>query len=170
MSPETPEVKSLDAPDERRSFNHGEVDIATLPGATFGRALFNPGWRWSVDVKPTAGTASCQAAHLGYVISGRMHVRMDDGTEADLGPGDAHVVPPGHDAWVVGDEQLVVLDITPGSPTARAVRCPCGVEFRVESDGHLDELVAAVQEHAAGSHGQQIGREDVLADLAPARV
>jgi mannose-6-phosphate isomerase-like protein (cupin superfamily) len=104
------EAKNLDTPDDKRSFDHGQIGFVNLPGATIGRATFAPGWRWSTDVKPTAGTDSCQVAHTAYVLSGRMRVRMDDGTELDLGPGDAHVVGPGHDAWVVGDEPLVTID------------------------------------------------------------
>lgn len=106
----TLETKNLDTPDEKRSFEHGDVNLVTIAGATIGRAVFNPGWKWSTDVKPIAGTASCEAPHTGYVISGRMHVRMDDGTEGEAGPGDAVVISPGHDAWVVGDEPCVMLD------------------------------------------------------------
>ena len=106
----TLEAKSLDTPDETRKFEHGEIRIVNVSGATVGRAVFQPGWKWSNDVKPIAGTDSCQAPHTGYVISGRMHVVMDDGTEGDAGPGDAIVISPGHDAWIVGDEPCVVLD------------------------------------------------------------
>ena len=106
----TLEAKNLDTPDETRKFEHGEIRIVNVAGATVGRAVFNPGWKWSNDVKPIAGTDSCQAPHTGYVVSGRMHVVMDDGTEGDVGPGDAMVISPGHDAWIVGDEPCVVLD------------------------------------------------------------
>jgi uncharacterized cupin superfamily protein len=71
-----------------------------------------PGWRWSEHVKPIAGTASCQALHTGHVISGRIMIRMDDGSEREFGPGDAYVIPPGHDGWVVGDEPYVGVDYT----------------------------------------------------------
>lgn len=108
-------AKNLTHPDELRSFTHGEIASVSLPGVTVGRAVFEPGWRWSVDVAPTAGTSTCQGHHLAYVQSGRLHVRMDDGTELDLGPGDAHVVSPGHDAWVVGDEPCVTIDFTPAT-------------------------------------------------------
>jgi quercetin dioxygenase-like cupin family protein len=84
-----------------------------------GRAVFQPGWRWSNDVKPVAGTDSCEAAHTGYIISGQMHVTMDDGAEGDLGPGDAFVISPGHDAWIVGDEPCVALDWSAASDYAR---------------------------------------------------
>jgi hypothetical protein len=106
----TLEAKNLDTPDEKRSFEHGDLHVVNVAGATIGRAVFKPGWKWSNDVKPLAGTDSCEAPHTGYVISGRLHVRMDDGAEGEVGPGDAFVVSPGHDAWVVGDEPCVVLD------------------------------------------------------------
>ena len=106
----TLEAKSLDTPDEKRSFEHGDMHVVTVAGATIGRAVFNPGWKWSHDVKPIAGTESCEAPHTGYVISGHLHVKMDDGTEAEAGPGDAFVISPGHDAWVVGDEPCTMLD------------------------------------------------------------
>lgn len=104
--------KSINEPDETRNFPKGKVDLVTLEGMTFGLARFEPGWKWSESVKPIAKTESCEASHTGYQISGRMHVRMDDGTEMEYGPGDIGVVPPGHDAWTVGDEPCVVLDIT----------------------------------------------------------
>ncbi len=106
----TLETKNLDTPDETRSFEHGSMNVVNVAGATVGRAVFNPGWKWSNDVKPIVGTESCQAAHTGYVVSGRMHVVMDDGTEGEAGPGDAVVISPGHDAWIVGDEPCVMLD------------------------------------------------------------
>ena len=106
----TLEAKNLDAPEESRAFTHGRMDVVNLAGVTVGRAEFEPGWKWSNDVKPIAGTESCQAAHTGYVLAGRMHVVMDDGVEAEVGPGDAVVISPGHDAWIVGDETCVMLD------------------------------------------------------------
>ena len=109
----TLEAKSLDRPDETRAMaDKGKVDIVQLGGVTVGRGTFQPGWRWSQHVKPLAGTDSCQAAHTGYVLSGRMRVRMDDGAEGEAGAGDAMVIAPGHDAWVVGDEPCVVLDFS----------------------------------------------------------
>lgn len=106
----TLESKNLDTPDEKRDFEHGAMSIVNVAGAIVGRAVFNPGWKWSNDVKPIAGTDSCEAAHTGYVISGRMHIRMDDGTEREVGPGEAIVISAGHDAWIVGDEPCVMLD------------------------------------------------------------
>jgi quercetin dioxygenase-like cupin family protein len=107
------EKKSLNSPaEETRSFPKGKLELVTIGGATFGRATFEPGWKWSEHVRPIAGTKSCQASHTDYHVSGRLHVRMDDGTEVEFGPGDVGVIPPGHDAWVVGEEPAVVIDIT----------------------------------------------------------
>jgi hypothetical protein len=166
----TLEVENLDSPDERRTVGHGVLDVANLPGATIVRATFEPGWRWSTDVAPLLGTTSCPVAHTGYLVSGRLHVRMDDGRECDLGPGDAHVVSAGHDAWVVGDEPCVAIDVTPtrSALAGHVGRCPCGVEFRVAADHQLDHLVDAIREHASGSHGHELSREQVLAEVSTA--
>jgi uncharacterized protein (TIGR02246 family) len=96
-----------------------------------------------------------------------LHVAMSDGRELELGPGDAHLVGPGHDAWVIGDEPCVTIDFIPAGDTAggRIARCPCGVEFRVATDDQLDHLVAAITEHAKGSHDHDLTREQVLAEL-----
>jgi len=105
------ERKSFDKPDETRSFQgKGHVDLLNIGGGVVGLATFEPGWRWSENVKPIAGTDSCQAAHLGYVISGHQVVRMDDGTEVEFGPGDVVAIPSGHDGWTLGDEPCVVID------------------------------------------------------------
>jgi len=94
---------SLDAPEETRPFadGKGKLELVNIEAGPVGRATFEPGWKWSLHVKPIARTDSCQAAHLGYYVSGRMRVRMDDGEEAEFGPGDFAVIPPGHDAWIV---------------------------------------------------------------------
>lgn len=113
-------AKNLAQPDELRRFDHGELAVVKVAGVTVGRAVFSPGWRWSDHVRPLAGTASCQVAHVGYILSGRMCVRMADGREATVGPGDAFVVPPGHDGWVVGDEPCVMLDWAGGGDYARS--------------------------------------------------
>ena len=107
----TLEAKSLDRPDETRPFaGHGKMDVVQLSEGVVGKGVFEPGLRWSQDVKPIAKTDSCQAHHLGYVLAGRMRVRMNDGTEAEVGPGDVFKVDPGHDAWVVGNEACVMLE------------------------------------------------------------
>ena len=104
-------VKHFDSPDETRPVaDKGKVDIVRFGDVTVGRGTFEPGWRWSLHVKPLAGTDSCQVQHVGYVLSGRMHVRMDDGSEAEAGPGDVLVIAPGHDAWIVGDETCTLID------------------------------------------------------------
>jgi quercetin dioxygenase-like cupin family protein len=105
-------VRSLDNPDESRPFEAGmgSLDLIETPHGPVGRAVFEPGWRWSEHVKPIAGTDSCQAMHAGYCLSGRMRIRMDDGTESDFGPGEFLFCPPGHDAWTLGDEACVMLD------------------------------------------------------------
>ena len=105
------EAKSFESPDEVRPFtDKGDAKIVNLSSGTVGLATFEPGWRWSEHVKPIAGTDSCQAPHMGYVVSGRMKIVMDDGTEGEVGPGDVGVIPPGHDAWTVGDEACVMVD------------------------------------------------------------
>jgi quercetin dioxygenase-like cupin family protein len=104
---------SLDDPQETRPFEQGmgKLDLVNLDAdRPVGRATFQPGWRWSEHVKPIAGTESCQVAHLGYFITGRMRVVMDDGQEMEFHPGDFGVIPPGHDAWIVGDQPCVVID------------------------------------------------------------
>ena len=108
------ERKPLSNPDETRPFkdNKGMAEIVTVGNITLGRGTFEPGWVWSEHVKPVVGTHSCQAAHTGYVLQGRMVVKMDDGTEEEFGPGDAFYMPSGHDAWIVGDEACVLIDVT----------------------------------------------------------
>jgi quercetin dioxygenase-like cupin family protein len=109
----TLQKKNLDTPDETRPFKaKGKVQIVKLGSAIVGRGTFEPGWRWSEHVKPIAGTESCEAAHTGYCTSGRMTVRMDDGTEEQIAPGDAFTIAPGHDAWTDGDEACVLLDFS----------------------------------------------------------
>jgi mannose-6-phosphate isomerase-like protein (cupin superfamily) len=110
-------VTSLDRPDESRTpSERTRIELASLGESTVGRATMQPGWRWSTDVKPHAGTDLCQVTHTGYVISGRSIVQMADGTQVELGPGDAFVVPGGHDAWVVGDEPYVTIDFSGTAP------------------------------------------------------
>lgn len=105
------EVKRFDSPDETRAFQgKGQMEVVEVASQTIGRGTFEPGWRWSENVKPIAGTDSCQVSHLGYIVSGRMRVFMDDGSEGELGPGDVVAIAPGHDAEIVGDEACVMLD------------------------------------------------------------
>jgi len=104
--------KSFDKPDEVRPFEGGtgQLELVDVEAGPVGRGIFEPGWQWSKHVKPIAKTDSCQAGHLCYFVSGRMKVVMDDGEETEYGPGDVGVIPPGHDAWIVGDDRCVVID------------------------------------------------------------
>jgi hypothetical protein len=111
-SSETIKSKSLSSPDETRTFENGKMGIVNIDEVTAGRVTLEPGWQWSKSVKPIAGTDSCQVQHTGYVVSGRMHLVMDDGSEQDIGPGEAYVIRPGHDAWIIGDETFVGVDFS----------------------------------------------------------
>lgn len=104
--------RTFSTPDETRPAGRGQGDIVSLAHATFARITLEPGWRWSTDVKPITKTDSCQATHTGIVLSGTLHTVMDDGTEMDFGPGDTYHIPPGHDAWVVGDDTYVGVDVS----------------------------------------------------------
>ena len=110
MSRQNTEHASFTRPNEKREFPHGKADILKIGGGEVGRLVLQPGWRWSNDVKPIAKTESCLVPHFQYHVSGRLHIRMDDGTEFEAGPGDITSLPSGHDAWVVGDEPAVVVD------------------------------------------------------------
>jgi uncharacterized cupin superfamily protein len=105
------EVKNFDAPDETRQFEgNGHAKAVELAGHTVLEGTFEPGWKWSENVKPIAGTDSCQVAHFGYVLSGAMRILMDDGSETEIKAGDVFAIPPGHDADVPGPEACVMVD------------------------------------------------------------
>jgi hypothetical protein len=104
-------VKSFDEPDETRSFPHGATEMVTVGGTLLGRARMEPGWRWSNDVKPIAGTEQCMVLHKGYCVSGALVVQAD-GKETRIKAGDGYVIEPGHDAWVNGDEDYVAVDFS----------------------------------------------------------
>jgi len=104
------EHKDFANPDEVREFPNGKAEILKIGGGEVGRYTFEPGWRWSNDVKEIAGTHSCEVPHFQYHVSGRLAIRMDDGAELIAGPGDITSLPSGHDGWVVGDEPAVVID------------------------------------------------------------
>ncbi|HEV8366673.1 MAG TPA: cupin domain-containing protein [Pyrinomonadaceae bacterium] len=97
-------------PDQVREFPKGRLELVFIGGITIGRAIFEPGWRWSESVQPLVNTKSCEAPHFQYHVSGTLMVRMDDGTEFECKPGDVSLLPSGHDAWVSGDEAVVVVD------------------------------------------------------------
>ena len=110
MTTQPIEQKSFDEPDDVREFPNGRAEIVSIGGGEVGRLVFQPGWRWSTDVKPIAGTDLCEAPHFQYQVSGRLGVRMSDGTELETKPGDVVSVGGGHDGWVIGDEPVVVID------------------------------------------------------------
>jgi len=104
------ELKSFGTPDEVRDFPKGRLELIKVGGATIGRAIFEPGWRWATSVQPIVKTASCEAPHFQYHVAGVLRIRMDDGAEFDCRPGDVSLLPSGHDAWVVGDQAAIVVD------------------------------------------------------------
>jgi hypothetical protein len=111
--------RSFQTPDETRAFPNGRAEIVKIGDGEVGRLVFEPGWRWSKDVKPIAKTDTCEAPHFQYHVSGRLAIRMDDGTEFEAGPGDITSLPSGHDAWVVGNEPVVTVDWFGASNYAR---------------------------------------------------
>jgi hypothetical protein len=113
------ESKNMDTPDEVRSPNKTRVDVVTVGSSEVGRLTLQPGWRWSECIKPVVGGDSCQAEHLGYSISGRMHIEHEDGTTLEIGPGEAYVIAPGHDAWVLGDEEFVGVEFKSAATYAK---------------------------------------------------
>jgi len=111
--------KNFGSPEETRNVDKGKVEVLSLGGVQVMRATFQPGWKWSECVKPIVGTDSCEVSHLVYTISGRMVLRMDDGKEMEIGPGDVASIPPGHDAWIVGQEPYVGIDFQGGGNYAK---------------------------------------------------
>jgi uncharacterized cupin superfamily protein len=113
------QARSLDSAEKTLTFDNGKAEMATVAGATVGRFTFQPGWRWSESLKKLVGTDSCQTHHVGYAISGHLHVRTDDGSEQDIRAGDAYNIPPGHDGWVVGDEAYQSVEFRSASDNAK---------------------------------------------------
>ena len=144
MAFESLQKKSLDSPDETRTFENGKAQITTLGDFSASRLVLEPGWRWSENVKPIAGTDSCQVLHTGYQVSGRLHVRMNDGTEEEVGPGEAYVIPPGHDAWVVGDEPVVSVDMSSATVERYAKKV-------MDTVGGVTEPVSGVTDTVGGT-------------------
>lgn len=107
--------KRFEQPDETRTFEHGVLQGVELVGAKAGKATFQPGWRWSQDVKPIVGTETCEAHHVGYALTGRLHVVTDEGEELEISAGEAYELQPGHDAWVVGDQPFEGLEFQSGT-------------------------------------------------------
>lgn len=115
----TMQKKSFAAPEETRSHPKMKAEVVTVGGTEVLKVTFEPGWKWDEHLKPGAGTKSCEVSHLNYVLSGHMHLKMDDGTETDVGPGDVVSLPAGHTAWVVGAEPVVWLDFQGGKTFAK---------------------------------------------------
>jgi quercetin dioxygenase-like cupin family protein len=105
------EAKSHEKPDETRTPDKTRVEIVRLEGFTIGRFTLQPGWRWSQCIKPVVKTDSCQVSHAGYVVSGSITVRMSDGTQKTVGAGESYTIPPGHDAWVEGNQPFVGIEV-----------------------------------------------------------
>ena len=113
------ERKDLKSPDEVRTFEKGKLELVKIGGGIVGRLTLEPGWKWSVHVKPIAKTEWCEAPHFQYHASGRIRVRMADGSEFEAGPGEITALPSGHDAWVVGNEPVVLIDWAGASTYAK---------------------------------------------------
>jgi hypothetical protein len=107
---EKPDLRSFDEPEEVREFPKGRLELIRIGDAVIGRTTLQPGWKWSESVKPIVKTEWCEAPHFQYHVSGMLRVRMEDGTEFDCRPGDVSLLTAGHDAWVVGDEPVVLVD------------------------------------------------------------
>ena len=114
------QAKSHDTADEVRTPAKTRVEVVHLEGFTIGRFRFEPGWSWSACIKPVVNTDSCQLSHVGYAVSGSIATRMQDGTEQTIKAGDSYTIPPGHDAWVVGDEPFVGIEIMSADIYAKA--------------------------------------------------
>jgi class 3 adenylate cyclase len=145
-----------------RTIPRGRIDIVELDDTVVGRMTYEPGWRWSVDVQPIAGTDTCQYHHLGITLSGRLRAQMPDGTELEVGPGDVFEIPPGHDAWVVGDEPWVSVDFeamrTYGKERdARDDRTLASIVFTdiVDSTRRAEELGPARWRDLVGEHNRK---------------
>ncbi len=113
------EGRSHDSPDETRTPEKTKVEIVRLEGYTIGRLSFEPGWRWSECLKPVMKTDSCQLSHVGYVVSGSLTVQLGDGTQQTLNAGASYTIPPGHDAWVEGNEPFVGIEVLSADQYAR---------------------------------------------------
>lgn len=129
-------ISNLERDGVTRSFAaHGHAIIGSAGALSLMRGVFEPGWRWSTDIAPIAGTDTCRTRHLGYVVSGRMQVRMDDGKELTIGAGDLFDLPAGHDAWVLGDEPCVMIDYSPEA--TRYATAPAAAEVAAPDDNYM---------------------------------
>jgi len=152
-------------PSDVRSFPHGHIDVVELDDNVIGRMTYEPGWRWSTDIKPVAGTETCQYHHVGYTVSGRLRVQMPDGTELEVGPEEVFEFPPGHDAWVVGDEPWVSIDFEAMRTYGRKLddaeeRTLASLVLTdiVDSTRRASELGASAWRHLVSEHNQRAER------------
>jgi class 3 adenylate cyclase len=158
--------KSFDTPDQVRQFAHGRVEVVELDETAIGRIVYEPGWRWSTEVRPLVGTSSCQVRHLGVVTSGRLHLQLDDGGDLEIGPGDAYEIPPGHDGWVVGDETFVTTEFASArnygaAPVATDERVLATILFTdiVDSTAALARLGDAAWQRVLLEHNDRMRAE-----------
>ena len=138
------EVKSHDTPDETRTPDKTRIEVVRLEGYTIGRFNFEPGWRWSECIKPVVGTESCQNSHVGYAVRGDSR-SLNDGTEKSIGAGQSYTIPPGHDAWVEGNEPFVGIEVM----SAGAVRAALD---RIPTSPSPSSSDSATLNAAAGTH------------------
>jgi mannose-6-phosphate isomerase-like protein (cupin superfamily) len=120
------QIAGPDAAYERREFPHGRFELFMVADQVFGRAVYEPGWRWSQHVGPDSGAAWCEVEHVGFVLTGRAAVRMRDGAEAEIGAGEWFSIPAGHDSWVLGDEEYVSLHLLGARSYAMPTRASAG--------------------------------------------
>jgi class 3 adenylate cyclase len=149
-------------PSDVRTLPRGRIDVVELDDTVVGRMTYEPGWRWSVDVRPIAGTETCQYHHLGVTLSGRVRAQMPDGTELEIGPGDVFEIPPGHDAWVVGDEPWVSVDFEAMRTYGKAqdahderILASIVLTDIVDSTGRAAELGATRWRDLVGEHNRK---------------
>jgi DNA-binding CsgD family transcriptional regulator/mannose-6-phosphate isomerase-like protein (cupin superfamily) len=180
------EPKAVDTSARTRRVGHAEIAVASVGDATITREVMEPGWRWSVDVQPVVGTRLCQASHQMFIVSGHLHLVMEDGAELDVRAGDVAVVPPGHDALVIGDEPCEVIDFSPtygqliaageayqsltsaAPPPARCSRAQAAKRLRAEARaGRLD---TAAVELVLGAVGHRPRRQPGPAGLTAREV
>ena len=155
----------FEKPSDVRKFSRGQVEVVELDDTVVGRMTYQPGWRWSVDMQPVTGTDSCQYHHLGITVSGRARAQMPDGTELEIGPGDLFEIPPGHEAWVVGDEPWVSIDFEAMRTYGKAAgtsdeRVLASIVFTdiVDSTRRASELGDARWRDLVGEHNRKAER------------
>jgi class 3 adenylate cyclase len=149
-------------PSDVRTMPRGRIDVVELDDTVVGLMTYEPGWRWSVDVRPIAGTDTCQYHHLGVTLSGHLRAQMPDGTELEIGPGDVFEIPPGHDAWVVGDEPWISVDFEAMRTYGKRLDAPderilASIVFTdiVDSTHRAEELGAARWRDLVGEHNRK---------------